>query len=301
MICIGIAFVFWLMTKLSYTYKDAVVVKVSYETPDNKVFTYPPVEQLEVDIQGKGWDLLGLAFSRDERKIEIDINRQNQRFMPASSINAKVMQVLPKATILNIHPENIPVQIEEMATKTVPVVLDEQIRLAPLYQYADSIKVEPQTIQITGPASVIRTINEWKTTLLLPPQEVTENIDVELALAPASNNTIKPSVSKVRCTAGIEAMTEKEVQVPIQVLNAPDSLLLVILPKKINVSGLVGLSDYDRLRAEDFRAVINFDGINLSKDRTVRVQLRKRPDYVHQVQYQPKNVDYIIRSRRLVQ
>ena len=67
MICISIAFVFWLMTKLSYSYKDSIVVNLEYQIPDNKVFTNPPAQHLEVDIEGKGWDLLGLAFSNDEK------------------------------------------------------------------------------------------------------------------------------------------------------------------------------------------------------------------------------------------
>lgn len=301
MICISIAFVFWLLTKLSYDYKDTVIVQLEYQTPDNEVFTYPPAKQLEVDIEGKGWDLLGLVFSNKERIVTIPVEENEIRTISASSLNAKVLKFIPKVKILNIHPEAIKLQTEDIATKKIPVILDEQIKLASLHQFVDSIQISPKTIEIKGPASVIRDINEWKTNVLIPSEEVTKDIDVTLSLLTHPNSNISLSTNKIRCTAKVEEITEKRVKVPIEVLNVPDSLLLVILPKEIEVACQVGLSDYDDLSRSKFRAIVNFAKIDLYQERSIRVLLKEKPNYARQTQYAPKKVDYIIRSRNLNQ
>jgi len=299
MICISIAFVFWLLTKLSYSYKDSVIIKLDYKIPNNKVFTNPPAQQLEVNIEGVGWDLLGLAFSGEARKVSILVKENEIRTISASSLNNKVLKFLPEAKILSIYPENIQLQTEDVATKTIPVVLEEQIRLASQHQFVDSIRINPSTIKISGPASVIRDIHEWKTNVLIPPDKVDKDIDVELSLATHPNSNITPSTNVIRCFAAVEAVTEKQVSVPIEVLNAPDSLLLVILPKKIKVSCNVGMSEYATLSARDFKAVVNFENVDLFNQSTIRVVLREKPAFVKQVQYLPKKVDYIIRSKNL--
>jgi YbbR domain-containing protein len=299
MICISIAFVFWLMTKLSYSYKDTIIVKLNYKTPEDKIFTNPPATQLEVDIEGKGWDLLGFAFYNKERIITIPVSANEIRVISVSSLNARVLKSIPKARILNIHPETIKLQMEDVATKTIPVVLEEQIRLAPLYQYVDSIRIEPQEIEIKGPASVIRDIHEWKTNVFLPSQEVSKDIDVQISLETQANGSISLSTKKIRCIAAVEEVTEKRVEVPVEVLNVPDSLLLIILPKTVEVSSRVGMSDYERLTAADFKVIADFSKIDLFKEHSIRVLLKEKPNYAKQVLCIPKKVDYIIRSRNL--
>ncbi len=299
MICISIAFVFWLMTKLSYSYKDTVIVKLNYITPKDKIFTNPPATELEVDIEGRGWDLLGLAFYNKERVVDIPVAANEIRVISVSSLNAKVLKSIPKARILNIHPETIKLQMEEAATKVIPVVLEEQIRLAPLYQYVDSIRIEPKEIEIKGPASVIRDIHAWKTNVLIPSQEINKDIDVKVSLETHPNGNIILSANEIRCSAAVEEVTEKRIKVPVEVLNVPDSLLLIILPKTVEVSCRVGLSDYDGLTADDFKIIANFSSIDLFKERSIRVLLKEKPSYAKQVKCLPQKVDYIIRSRNL--
>ena len=177
----------------------------------------------------------------------------------------------------------------------MPVILDYQIGLAPLHQFSDSIQISPKIITIKGPASIIKEIHEWHTTPMIL-QNVKKTVQKELFLQPTSNNSIQLSTQKVNCLAPIEEVTEKQIEVPIEVLNAPDSLLLVVLPKKIKVSCSVGLSDYERLKPESFRAIINFDQVDISTQEKVKVLLRQKPTYIKNTLYSPQKVDFIVRK-----
>lgn len=293
--CIGIAFVFWLVTKLSYAYNSSILIKLNYVKPAERVFTYSPPSHLEVDVSGSGWELLGVFFSGKSPTMTINAMDEDSKTISASVLKNQVNDYVEHANIKHIHPEYISIQTEEAAVKTVPIILDHQVSLAPLFRYRDSLKISPQQVQITGPASVIKDITAWYTAPLIL-QNVKKNIEKTLPLKRSRNNSISLDTTTVKCTAKVEETTEKTIEVPIKILNAPEGLLLVILPKNITVACRVGLSDYDNVNAGNFEAVIDFSAIDLGATEKIPVQLTKYPKSVRNVNFKPQKVDFIIRQ-----
>lgn len=295
--CMLLAFVFWLITKLSYNYQDVVTVELEYEMPEDKAFTYPPVQQLEVTVRGTGWELLRLAFGNKDRVLTVPVAQNDTRVVTTSSWNSKISRLLSKITPLSIQPETIHLQIEPLARKTVPIILDHQARLAPLHRFVDSFQIEPKTVEITGPVSIVRQIKEWKTVVLFPSKPIDKDLNIALSLATHPNSNLEFSVEQVQCIAKVEEITEKRIKVPVEIINAPEDLIIVLLPKTIEIVSSVGLSDYDRLSQENFKVVADFSAIDVYQQRTIKVQLQYKPNYVTYVQYSPKKLDYIIRSK----
>ena len=296
-ICIFVAFIFWLITKLSYNYQDVTVVKLVYEMPENKTFTYPPVQELEVTVRGTGWELLSLAYGNGDRVLTVPVSQNDTRVVNTSSWSSRISRVLSQVTPVNIEPERIRLKTEPLARKTVPIVLDHQIKLAPLHTFVDSIQIEPKTVEIAGPASVLRNIQAWKTVVLLPSKPVDSDLNIQLRLATSSTANLAFSVEEVRCKAKVEEITEKRLKVPVEIMNAPEDLIIVLLPKTIEIVCSVGLSDYARLSEGDFKAVVDFATIDVYQQRTIKVQLPYKPNYATHVQYSPKKLDYIIKSK----
>ena len=54
--CIGIAFVFWLLIKLSQTYRTEKQVLFQFEIPSDKALASVAPEDMTVQLQGTGWD-----------------------------------------------------------------------------------------------------------------------------------------------------------------------------------------------------------------------------------------------------
>ncbi len=291
MLCIGIAFIFWLVTKLSYSYRNTILVKVEYDVPDDKTLSESVPSVLEVDIQAAGWDLLDVT----PPVLSLHISDEKTDVLSTSLLEGKLRTVLPNgAQILHIRPDHLPIRVEDRASKRIPVVLDNRIELAPQYSFADSPSVVPSEIQVTGPASVIRDMQYWQTVPLIA-QNVRQSIQQPIALRPHTNNNIHFTPSVVECVANVEQVTEKKLELPVQILNVPDSLLVVIIPQRIHITCLVGLSDYYRLNISEFRAVADFKD-RTPNENTLRIRLERKPAYVHYVQFAPKKVDYIIRT-----
>lgn len=297
-ICISIAFVFWLFTKLSYEYKSTITINIDYNIASDEIFTTPPPKRLDIDITGTGWDLLGVHFSGAKRVIEIDAVENSIQSLTSLSLKKKIDPFVSDARIVDIHPENIQIQTEEMATKEIPIILDAHIDLAAQHHFADSAFIEPRYVRIKGPASIVRDIDEWYTNPVIN-QNVKNSFEREVDLKTHSNGNIIFEPNKVLCRAVVEQITEKRLEIPITIQNAPDSVLLILLPEHIEVSCIVGLSDYERLTVNDLEAVVDFDEVNLYKDQQIKIRLKKYPSYATQIQYTPKKADYIIRREVL--
>ncbi len=299
MICISIAFVFWLFTKMSYVYKSTIALELVYDLPQGKVLTIPPPTTIDIDIEGTGWDLIGTWFRSNKFTIDVDLKDNAPMTLNAMNLKSKIgRQLSDGLKILELRPDFVQLLPEGEASKQVPVILDNQVELAGLYQYQDSISIEPAYVNIKGPASVVSEIKNCQTVPLIL-QKVEESFEKEVALKahPNSNVIFEPAVVQVR--AKVEQVTEKRLELEIEKRGAPDSLLLVLLPKKIELVCILGLSDYEALEADDFRAIVDFSKIDLFEQRKIRVELVRYPSYVRQIQFQPKSVDYIIRSQEL--
>ncbi|MCP4442136.1 MAG: hypothetical protein GY810_24765 [Aureispira sp.] len=293
-ICISIAFVFWLFTKLSYEYKSAITVNIEYNVASDKIFTNPPPQVLDIDIGGTGWDLLGVHFAGDERVVEIDATKNEIQSINSLSLKKKIDPFVSDARILDIHPTSIELQTEEIASKEIPIVLDVHIDLAAQHHFADSASIVPRYVKVKGPASIVRDIDKWYTNPVID-QNVKNSFERKVELKTHSNGNIVFEPNEVVCSGVVEQITEKRMEIPIVIQNAPDSVLLILLPERIEVSCIVGLSDYERLSANDFEATVDFDEVDLYKEQHIRIRLKKYPSFATQIQYSPKKADYIIR------
>jgi YbbR domain-containing protein len=297
MVCISIAFVFWLFTKMSYVYKSTISVELVYELPEGKVLTIPPPKSIDMDIEGTGWDLIGTWFRSN--KFTIDVNLKDNAPMTLNAMNLKSKigrQLSDDLQILELRPDFVQLLPEGSAKKKIPVRLDNQIELAGPYQYEDSIQLEPAFITVSGPASVVGKIKDCKTVPVIM-QNVEASFEKEVALKAHPNSNIVFEPNTVKLSAKVEQVTEKRLEINIEKRGAPDSLLLVLLPKKIEVICIVGLSDYESLNADEFEAVVDFREIDIFEQRKIKVKLERLPSYIRQIQFQPTSVDYIIRSQ----
>ena len=116
--------------------------------------------------------------------------------------------------------------------------------------------------------------------------------DVNLVLLP----DLQSEISEVTVQIAVEQYTEVKFEIPILIINQPDSLLIKIFPAKVKVSCRVGLSQYNKLNNSSFMAVVDYSHRSevLSK---LRVILDRIPETVLSVDHFPKEVEYIIERK----
>ena len=298
MLCIGIAFLFWLFTKLSYTYRSTLSIRVEYELSIDKVLTSPPPELLEMDVEGSGWDLLFIFFSRKKYKIDVDVTDNSPKTINAAAIKGKLLKQLPEnVNIIDLRPDLIEFQPEPLAVKEIPLLLDNRVELSAQFMLIDSLEISPSTVKVSGPASVIKNMNSWVTEPLIL-EKVESNFTKKLKVLSHTNKNVSFSPNQITVSGKVEQVTEKSIELEIFKRSVPDSILLVLLPKKVTITCIVGLSDFDILTADQFTVVADFSKFDIYQQSEVRLELEEYPDYVKHIKLQPKAVEYIIRSRK---
>ncbi len=287
-----IAFVFWLVTKLSYPYKSSVQIKLDYSLPDNKTFSQFVPSFLEADIKATGWDLLFMSLL----EVKIDLHREEQQSFSNNHLSGTIQKMLPLGTqLLQVRPDQLNLQVEPIFIKSVPLRLDYQVELAAEHKLVDSPALFPAFVEISGAASVVKNIQEWKTSPLVL-QGLKSSHEQSLQLLTAEDKNIQITPNEVRVLLKVEQVTEKRLEIPLTVENLPDSVLLVVLPNKITATCVVGLSDYARLNSSEFKATVDFNQKN--SDNSLHIRLEKRANYVDLVQFQPKKVNYVVKKTK---
>jgi YbbR domain-containing protein len=94
----------------------------------------------------------------------------------------------------------------------------------------------------------------------------------------------------------VEQYTEGTLKKDIVVRNSPDSVVLRIFPSTVNITYLVGLSNYEEVIPELFKVYVDYRDTWADRDQ-LRVYVEKAPEYLKSYTFRPQEVDYIIEKK----
>jgi len=302
LVCLSLAILFWLLKLFSNSYTTIVEFPIKYVNfPVNKVAVNYVPKTLMVMVESYGYDLLTFGFWSDVDSIIIDGKELRQKMDGGSLISyISTKTMLSKATtsinsdllIKEWLMDTIPFDFEEKITKMVLVNLDLDITFDQQYAQKGKLKMRPEAVQISGPKSLLDTINRLNT---YPINLDKVNTDVSLTTQIITNdNRIKLQQKSVFITIEVEKFTEDHKTIPITYINVPEGYVIKTFPNEVDVVYLVGLSDYEAIKTSQFKAVIDLNELK-ETPRKLNVQLIRSPKNVNIIRQKPTSVEYIIK------
>lgn len=293
MMCMGIALVFWLLVKLSQTYRTQRPVVFELDIPQEKALSELPPSDMVAELEGSGWDLLFDYFSHRKIMLAFDMHEISRLNLNRGQLRNDIAQKLRgnDIKVLEINYDDVLLELENRNSKTVPVIIQKRLAFAPEHHLKTPITLKPDSITLSGPNSLIDSIQYWPTdSLVLKNLKADMTMNIGL-LRPGPE--ILMSTDKVEATIEVEPFTEKSMFVPLLIKNAPDSLR--IFPDKITVSCKLGLSMYDSVSYRDFTAEADLRGISPNtSNHTVPILITRYPSFVQNLQYIPKSAKFFI-------
>lgn len=294
----------WLLNALSKNYTTVIEYPLVYtDFPQEKVFVGELPEKLDLRINAHGYAIL--RYKAFKRPVPISfkvsaftLNRPGQdtskAYILTRYLREQVASQLPsELQLLEIKPDTLHFQFARRITKMVRIGPDIVFELDNRFTLKGGIRVEPDSVEVTGPDLVLDTMN----------RVYTEKID----LGPLSRNfsdrlrlrkegDLEYSRSRVTCSIELERFTEVQLTIPIEVLNLPDTLTLQTFPASVKLTCNVGLSMYERVDANTIRAVVDYTEID-EGTRMLDVELQNLPVYLISHEYYPKSVEFL-KSRK---
>lgn len=293
MICIGIALIFWVLVKLSQTYQSEKSIVLSFRIPQDQSFVQAPPEDMIVEMAGTGWDLLFEFFSSPSIRLEYDLLDRSAMGLSQNQLRSDIQDAFyaKGLQVININYDRLDLILEEKITRSIPIVLQSNIRTAPDHQLRKPPVVNPALVEVTGPISLVSQLDTWPTDSILI-RGLKNNVVEEVPLyLPPGEIQINPR--SVAVNLQVEQITQKSLFVPLHVVNARDSIQ--IFPRQIAVTCILGISLYDRINQSDF--VFQIDMAKASddpSDNSLPIELVEQPDSVRNIQSTPKTAKFFI-------
>ena len=193
--------------------------------------------------------------------------------------------------IQSFRPDTLRFAYNRGRSRTLPVRLSGSVR-ASRQNYIQSVSVEPDSVHVFAPATVLDTMNAVYTEPFVL-DELSEPTRRQMMLR--KQKLIKYDPAKVDIIVGVGYYTEKTIQAPVIGLNFPAEKRLRTFPAQVAVTFRVESGRYHQISAEDFVLATTYEDLLLNPENSkLPLHLKSTPEGVSDVRISPSEVDYLI-------
>ena len=305
LVFILIAVAIWYLNALNKDFSADLKFAVKYtDLPEDKVLANMPPEYLILTINAQGYTLLQYRFGLIFNPISLEASFQTLRkknnstqgeyYLSTQVVFDRIAAQLPSVVHLRqVTPDTLKFLFTETIRKDIPVKPALQLQFEKDFLPKGEMLIDPQKVTVTGPKTLIDTM-QYVYTRIKVFKRLKETLRISIDLLPI--NQLRYSVNEVNIVQVIERNTEATIVVSIEPVNLPDGLTMKVFPGMVTVNCMVPVADYEKLQPHMFRAVVDYTSIMDAKDNQTKakVAILRAPDYVTDIRFYPKNVDFII-------
>ena len=218
-------------------------------------------ENITIKLRGIGWKLFSVNIGKDVTyniSVNEDSGFKQIRLMDHLTDNRWMLSELD---IIDIVPNSLSFSIERRIQKKLPIVADLSLDFKAGYGLAKQIVIEPDSVVIDGPQSVVNSLTEIKTKairLSSLDRFTVKNIDF-IYLPGTSFETRFVSVN-----FDIQRIVDKQFDdIDVEVLDVPPDRDVILLPNKISCNVRGGIDILGKLEKDQFRAFVFYRDVVL--------------------------------------
>lgn len=305
LICLALSSFLWLLNALDKHYTDRISVPVRYvNLPNNKSSAGSLPNKLDMSVNASGFTILQYKLRLSFTPLLLDVKELTNNYLEDRYITKYVIstnshkeeiakQISNEMQIINIRPDSIYFNMSAVVERKIKVHPIVKLTFYKEFTTKKPPFTNPDSVWVRGPRNILDTLRAVNTKAYAF-DELSHNLlrDVKLDLIPELTCTTE----QVLLNIPVEQYTEATFEIPVNVINAPDSLLIKTFPAKVKVHCRVGLSEYGKLSNNSFKAIINFKKRSQAMSK-LPVILDHYPESVLSADYFPKEVEYVIELR----
>jgi hypothetical protein len=295
-LCLIISAFLWISHRLNQTYSYSIAIPVKFANlPANKILLNALPSTLRFDIKTSGLKLFFVLLNKPFREVVIDFNtlkannKQQAYAISSGNVNLK-SSIKFDVDVKKISPDTLYFTNKKGISKNVPV-------RPVLYVNADrghilsKPQINPAYITITGDSASVMSVDSIST-MPLYLNQVNQNYSGKLILIRPSEN-IFLNLSEINITIQTDKILQKEIEVPVSLVNVPANTVMRIFPKKVKIKYSSGASDFDDISESDFKASVNYNKISKGSNK-LQVELNMQPTQAHVLSIEPSETEYLI-------
>lgn len=288
----------WFFGHLAGHYDSNAAFEVNYgNPPDSLLLKRVSKKHINVRLNASGFQLLLFGFKH--KSIYIDLssleNVEGEYYVSPNSYSDQIEKQLSKfITILEMDRDTMFFDFQKLHKKRLAIVSNVDIGLGPHYLLDKNWKLIPDSISVIGPEDEIRGLDRIETqNVSLSPVSPNFSEEVELQL-PKNLKSTTYSHKTVRITGEIFKFSERILQVPIDVVNVPEGVVVRTFPEMASILCRDRLDVLKGLEEADFEVTADYAQLKEGGDNILRLELTKRMDTVNVVQLKDDTVEFIL-------
>jgi len=299
---LALSIIIWLMNALSKTYTADIDYPIRFKNyPENKTLIGDLPSSITLRVSADGYVLLRNRISSKYIPIVFNVksftlsqfsgNDSSFSYIESRFILEYVSKQLNSVfEIISIKPDTLIFPFAKSQSKMVPIISKAVYELDKQLIFKNKLAIRPDSIKVFGPDYIIDTIS-CAYTIPENLKVISRSDVIEIDLEEIKY--VKYNTESVELIFDIEKFTEKVLEVPVTLINVPDSLILKTFPRQLLLSCQIGLSNFELLEPEMFSLQVDYNSIVSGVSR-LQVELTKQPNFVRGVNFKPKTVEYLI-------
>lgn len=296
LLCASLA---WLINKLSQTYTSNTTFQVEYiNIPEEFLLANTPKEEIQVRLQAVGFQFLG--YELKPKHIQLDVSKvmhkDDSYYLTSDQIRIQLeAQLNNYSTLTDFDSDIIYFDFTSLETKKIPVKAVLDFTFAANHILEGEINVIPDSIQVSGPKSQIDSIRNIRTEVIKK-DDLNNSFTDEVALKlPKQLKGTTFSNDVVMVSAKIVKFSERVIEVPVTVINLPESIKVRTFPEIIEVRCQGTLEHLKELSADDFAVEADYSKISKESGNSLTVQLAQYPKTLNNAVISTNEVEFILR------
>jgi hypothetical protein len=296
-LCVLAATTFWVLNALNKDNYNTIVnqpIEFYYDREEYRAVEELP-SNIRIEIYGNGWDLLRKYFKFNVIPFPIELSDPSaQEYLLTSSFQRALAEQTSPTQLADILEDTLKIKINKIIEEKIKVVMDTSVNpLARKFRFASEIRVEPDSVTVKGPSSIIeklqgRIIIDWEE------ENITENYSKSLALALPEDSQRFLELENKEVQVGFEVVEFLEGSriLDVRLLNFPSTVKLMNGDTTVIMEYLLDEREVDSLKTMELEAVLNYRNRN-REDSTIMVRLNRVPVFLDSINFEPEQFKLI--------
>ena len=294
---LGFSTIIWVFVQFSKQYTTVIELPISYiNLPKDKILLENSPKYLDLRLQDKGFNIAIYKFFPKELKIDlseaeaIDGQLVYNLELHKEVIFLKLRMDYENAGFLQ---EKLKIDFQQRAVKRVAINSKINLGFTVGYSALDRIKLQPDSITISGPENILDTLSQVNTKALKI-GNINKDIEGRIKLDRSNLGTVVFYLDEVSYSLRTDKFTEGKVEIPIEMINVPEKMNVVIFPKEVIVYYQVSLHEFDKVKPSKFKVIVDFKN-SLDSDGYLLAQIVEHPDIVNNLRLNENKILFVIK------
>lgn len=286
-------------------YETTISMPIQYTNlPKNKVLVKAPPSTIEIKMEATGFTLLRHQIKLTINPLNFNVKAFTNNLMTNANLNYYRVasdqfipqfsrQVSSEIKLIDITPDSLYFEFDQIVSAKKPIGHQFELSFENQFFLLDSVSFIPDSIMVRGPKSIIDSLDK----VYVKPQKFKNlNSSIKRNVALEEVEQLEMDPRRVVVNIPVSQYTEYSQKIPVTEFNVPDSIKLVTLPGKIDISCLVALTEYKSLSPSSFMIGVDYNEVQMNQN-SIPVRVFGYPGHVKNLKFSPTEVKFIIEKK----